>query len=126
MSVLRSAASKEDDSASVVWSDIGILILLGIFSPARQSSDSPPSKGVIHPGVFKTFSTLTIRNDDNFDWLSAKVFINGIMLGYSAEIGPVSRGEKKTVNLRDFTKKNGERFNPQVKRPTEVIVHVPG
>src|SRR5688572_24880987 len=57
------------------------------------------SKGVISVRVGKTFSALQIRNDDAFEWQSAKVYVNGIVMGYSAEIGSVARGETITVNL---------------------------
>ena len=69
---------------------------------------------------------LVIKNENDFDWPSATVHLNGIVLGYECGIGPVLSGKEAVVRLTSFAKGNGERFLPTVRKPTEVVIAVPG
>ena len=70
--------------------------------------------------------SLVIRNLNPFPWESATIYLNGVLMGYEYQQGSLQPRESVTIRLSEFVKSNGDRFQPQLKRPTEVIVRVPG
>lgn len=69
--------------------------------------------------------SIAVRNNESIDWPSATIHVNGILFGYSVRIGAIKAGSTVTVPLRQFTKSNGERFDPFHRKPAELIVAVP-
>jgi hypothetical protein len=58
---------------------------------------------------------ISIRNEGPLDWPELQVFINNTFpagLGYSLTIPALKKGQAVRYGLRQFTKDNGERFDP--------------
>jgi len=64
-------------------------------------------------GISYDDNKVRIRNMDSSDWPEMNVYINGDPLfGYGIRIHELKSGESVTISLEQFTKDNGERFNP--------------
>jgi hypothetical protein len=50
--------------------------------------------------------------------------VNGILNGYEYQLESLKPGQSVTVSARQFTKKDGTRFNPLALKPTEFYIHV--
>lgn len=92
-------------------------------SSGSSKKDPNPTKADIR----QDFTTLYITNLNDYTWESPKIYINGIMRGYQYQwSGSVRPFEKLEIGLLNFTKRNGERFQTNQRRVTEVIVSVDG
>jgi len=67
-----------------------------------------------------------ISNNDAETWPELNVFINpgfgGPSSGYGIRIPALQSGKSITIPLKQFTKDNGERFNPDTYRITELWI----
>ena len=69
--------------------------------------------------------TITIKNADTRDWPALNIWLNPsgtLHRGYEASIKPLKVAEEATYRLRDFTKNDGERFDPGKFRVKEVWI----
>jgi hypothetical protein len=111
----------------VVLTVLFIVFIGSIDSGSSSLSYENSEKNPISAGIRKSITTISIENRDSFTWSSAKLFINGIMGGYKYEYDqPIAPGEKIEIGLMNFTKRNGDRFQPYKTDVKEVIVAVPG
>ena len=58
--------------------------------------------------------TLTITNNDSFDWNNVEMVINPNMLGsgYSLKVSCIPANTERQFNTRMFSKSDGTRFDP--------------
>jgi ribosomal protein L40E len=100
---------------------IGLLVIGSVLS-SIESESRPPSKNIQASLSTMGDDYLMIRNTGSEDWLSVDVYINGMPpFTYRTTI-ELEAGKSGKVSLRDFSKKNGERFNPDTHRVVEVWI----
>ena len=56
---------------------------------------------------------LTVQNNDSFAWKDCSATINQrLFSGFDLHFGSIEPGQSATLEATEFTKHNGERFNP--------------
>jgi hypothetical protein len=84
--------------------------------PAREiiAGQLVPSKEIApDAGIRVGHSTLTIKNQDAADWPSINVFINSDPpYGFGLQIRPLKAGAETQLQLDQFCKPDGLRFDP--------------
>lgn len=96
-----------------------------IYYPPPAEPPTPPQPAVA-ASIKAGELTLQIRNENDFDWPSTTVHLNGTIFGFEYKAGPLAKGSATSIELREFTRSNGERFQPSRYKPKEVVVVVPG
>lgn len=120
------AKVKKSASMGCLVMIIVIVLVIGYIG-SMDVGTADAEKNPINAGIRKSITTLSITNQDSFNWPSAKIYVNGIMKGYEYEYnGSIPAGGSVDIGLMNFTKRNGERFQPQKTDVKEVIVAVPG
>lgn len=103
-----------------------IPILCGCLFGCEPSPGPPvtPSNGrTVKAHFSSTANALIVRNSDDFDWGSMTIYVNGNPpFSWKATIPPMKAGEEKRFALSDFTKDDGERFQPSRYKLTEVWI----
>jgi hypothetical protein len=102
----------------VLFFVIGVLSTLnGTSSTARSvAPDKPATQAVVN----KTLTTLYVTNANDFDWVNPTIHVNGYG-GYSYQWdGIVEPGVRLEIGLLNFTKRDGERFQP-MKRDVQTV-----
>jgi len=103
-----------------------VFIILAVGSVDTDSVDSPsssspktykpskPKRPDLNATVVFTGSQFVISNHNNFDWTNVKLEINSGIIrgGYTLRVGRMSAGQTYTVGAAQFSKSDGERFNP--------------
>jgi hypothetical protein len=106
-----------------------VIAVVGTMETGSSSYNENESseKNPIDASITKNLTTLYITNQDAFVWPSAKIFVNGIMGGYRYEHGSsIEADATLEIDLINFTKRNGDRFQPYKTDVKEVIISVPG
>ncbi|PHS29780.1 MAG: hypothetical protein COA82_12320 [Alkaliphilus sp.] len=62
-----------------------------------------------------------IQNKDDFVWENVEITINK---EYKMELDFLARG-KSSLEIFEFTRKNGERFDPALKKIKDITIYVP-
>jgi hypothetical protein len=102
-----------------------IVLVFGIIS--SDDIGSAEGKNPVNASIRKSMTTLSITNKDSFTWPSVTIHVNGYLGGYEYEYNErVQSGENIEIRLVNFTKSNGERFQPLKTDVKDVWVHVPG
>src|SRR6185369_3341488 len=84
-----------------------------------------PKQPSVSAQVSVAEETITIKNSDTKDWPALNIWLNpsgAFRRGYEASIKPLKVGEDASYRLRDFTKNDGERFDPDKFRVKEVWI----
>lgn len=100
-----------------------VFIILAVGSVDTDSVDSPssyppktskPKRPDLDTTVVFTGTQFVISNHNNFDWTNVKLEINSGIIrgGHTLRVGRMSAGQKYTVGAAQFSKSDGERFNP--------------
>lgn len=113
---------------------VGFIVIVVIMSvvvdtPSSSSSGSGASsspKAAVTASVSLTYDAVRITNLDSFDWPRTSIYINGIMGGYIYRLASVPAGKTVTIPLREFATRGGERFEPERRKPKELVVHPDG
>jgi len=79
-----------------------------------SSSTSKPKRADLDATVVFTGTQFVISNNNDFDWTNVKLEINSGLIrgGYTLRAGRMSAGQTYTVGAAQFSKADGERFNP--------------
>jgi hypothetical protein len=92
-------------------------------SPSSISSPSISEKKTVNADISYNDYKVTIKNLDSFDWPELDVYINGSPpFSYTARIQALKSGESATYDLNQFAKSDGERFNPDAYKVTELWI----
>ena len=120
--------AKQKKPASMGCVVLIIITVLAIgYVASMDVSSGGGEKNPINAEITKNLTTLYIANADTYTWPSAKIYVNGIMGGYEYEYNEsIPSGTRLELGLLDFTKRNGDRFQPHKTDVKEVIVSVPG
>jgi hypothetical protein len=100
----------------------------GTIQPTTRELNQPPRppKEVIDAVILRDTLNLAIVNGNRFDWGQTTVYIGGVFNGYRYTVRGVKAGKSVKIPLFEFTKRNGERFKPLERAPTDIIVSVDG
>lgn len=94
-----------------------------INGKTSKVSSNPATKAKIS----KTLTTVHISNLNEFDWVQPKIYLNGIISGYSYKWrGTVKPYEQLDIGLLNFTNRKSERFQPYKQDIREVMIYVHG
>ena len=106
------------------WGCLTILLLSGLIIAAIISSESDKTKQNLLPqlnieaGWSET--RLRIKNINTLHWNYMEIYLNGPHYRWKG-LAP-QKGETKYIPFSDFTKRNGERFNPAMIKPVKVEI----
>jgi hypothetical protein len=109
----------------MVFAVIRSALVDGPSSSSGGSSGSSP-RVAITASVSLSYDSIRISNLDSFDWPGTSIYLNGIMGGYIYRVASIPAGKSITIPLREFTTRGGERFDPDRRKPKEVVVHADG
>lgn len=104
---------------------IGIIVLLSMIfgsSCNNSSTETTTTEFTLNGAVRFTGTQFVITNNDNFDWTNAEFTINPGWNGYKLTAGELKAGETYTVGAAQFTKSDGERFNPFTHKPKSFLI----
>lgn len=105
-----------------------IVVVFGIIGMAMDGPSSSPSQPakiqkVVSVSIKHNRAAIEITNTGTADWPEAVIYINDTPpFTYKAVIAAPPIGQAAVVRLSDFTKKDGERFNPSAYALTEIWV----
>lgn len=91
---------------------LAIFVMLALAS--GDSSSTPASKTLdLNVKVTMTGGTVSITNNDTFDWTNVKFEMNsqGLKSGYVYRTSRVKAGQTVQVSMSNFTLGDGTRFN---------------
>ncbi len=97
---------------------VAIFVLWGTFSDSNDSSTSSSTID-LNAGVNFNGTQFTITNNDTFDWSNIEMEVNS---KYKLKGGTFKSGETYTVGAMQFTKNDGERFNPFLIKPQKFSI----
>lgn len=100
---------------------IAITLLVSIIMFGCSSKSIEDTYITLNGTVSKDSTYLIINNNDEFVWDKAEVKINDEYI-YKADF--LAKG-KSSIELREFTKKDGERFNPTSQKVLKVTIYIP-
>jgi len=92
---------------------LGLVLVLAVFLSGCNRQVS------LNPDVRASEKQFRIENEDDFDWLNVKMELNG---SFILKKDTIKAGETIIVDIVDFTKKDGTRFNPLVYKPKEMKI----
>lgn len=118
--------TQKNEFSKGMWWFVGIAVLVIVIGSLNQ--DPRPSGRTINAEITKYgMYDIRITNNNSFAWPSADIRLNGIPYGYRFEyLDNVMPGNTIEINLLNFTKRNGDRFQPLQTAVKEIIVNVPG
>lgn len=89
----------------------------------QEYSPLPEQHRTVKADITAGRTTLTVINRDEDKWEAKQLFINGMPpFTYRLWIDPLGPGQATIIPLSDFTKKNGERFQPDRFAVTEIWI----
>jgi hypothetical protein len=89
---------------------VGILVVLSVaIVVAVINSQSQSKEPDLNARVDYGADTIVIHNEDDFDWTDVYMEINNT---YSLTAEIIRAGSQITISMVEFTKPDGERFNP--------------
>jgi len=93
------------------------ILFLGTSKIKPSLTNSVSAQGTtvsINAEVTLSGSLFIITNNDSFDWTNVELQIISDYIGNSfvTVIPKISKGQKLSISVTDFTKKDGTRFNP--------------
>lgn len=93
-------------------------------SANRSERPKKPEKVDIQAGIAFTGTQLVITNNNTFDWTGVSMHLNtGILFGgYALKADRILAGQTYTVGVAEFTRSNGERFNPFTHKPKDFMI----
>ena len=94
-------------------------------SGSSSSSSTPkPERPDLDSTVLFTGTEFVISNNNDFDWTNVKLEINSGLIrgGYTSREGGMSAGQTYTVGAAQFSKADGERFNPFTHKVKSMII----
>ncbi|MCC5786151.1 MAG: zinc ribbon domain-containing protein [Phycisphaerales bacterium] len=125
----------------VAWMLIGSVGLAIIASAVKQEDGVPsrasaqssttvekpvrPKKSAVDAGIIFTGTQFVIENKNEYDWTNVRMIVNSGILsgGYALRVSRLAAGETYTVGAAQFTKSDGERFNPFSHKPRNFTIH---
>jgi hypothetical protein len=106
----------------------GALMIYGIHSdaqdPVAKSPAPTPEPEPSTIGIFRMPEWIAVFNHSTNDWPGGRIWVNGVVLGYRHDFGPIKADSSRTIPLTAFTKRNGEPFQPLRTAAVEVVVRV--
>ena len=95
-------------------------------SGSKPSSQKPSTESTsqseqevrhLEARVYYTTTQITIANDDSRAWTNVRIEVNPGLLssGYTLKVRRIEAGQRVTYNLRDFTDRAANRFDPYAK-----------
>jgi hypothetical protein len=110
-------STKEEDAAKM-------LKAAGYGVPEKSPGQLVPSKDKApNAGIRVGKLTLTIKNEDKADWPSINVYINSDPpFGFGLRLPPLKAGAELKLQLNEFCKPDGLRFDPFSYAVTKVCV----
>lgn len=100
-------------------------LIKGSSSEHDIPTGRPPTVAIT-AGVTLSRLTISVQNLDTFDWPLTTIWLNGIVGGYRYERQALASGATIRIPLREFVTASGEWFDPDRRKPVEVIVHSAG
>ena len=102
---------------------LGIVLLLlaitaGIFFGSGLCTRAPES-AEINPTIIGSALELTVTNKDVFDWTSVQLELNSV---FRYGISAIHTGESLHIQLQDFSKPDGTKFDPLTEKPTTLLI----
>ena len=104
-----------------------VVVLYIVSSGARKETSKPKHEEEIFLNASVKFDgeQFIVQNKDSYDWRNVKMEINSKLLssGYSYNMPfAMTAGQTYTVGAMQFTKSDGERFNPFTHKPKKVVI----
>jgi len=102
---------------------LGILLFFSVLavgsSGGSSSTDTSSTVADLNAKVTLSGATLSVTNDDSFDWSEVKFELNsqGLKSGYTYRVATVKAGQTVKLSLSDFTLGDGTRFNVLTTKP---------
>lgn len=117
----------KDPSIPGANKSIGPIIERGL-ELARRNVPPPTTTAAaaeLDASVSFTGAEFVITNQNAYDWTGVKLEINpGIVSsGYVLRLDRIVAGQRMKVGSEQFTKSDGERFNPFTHKPQEFMIH---
>jgi hypothetical protein len=121
-----SMAEKMSRSKTIIVSIVIVVIaviIIGRMGGGGSDSGTQEKKEestiTLNASVNFTGTQFVITNNNDFDWTGVKLEVNsqGLRSGYVLKTARMSSGETYTVGAMQFTKKDGEKFNPGTYKP---------
>ena len=126
---------------------IGVLIVLGNLGEGAGNTSSVPTQSAGEPAASPPPSapapaplpsdrlaarveyrdgSIIIRNDEPWDWVGAKVELNGhgFSSGYEYRVRRIGAGSYASVPITSFTESDGTRYNPYTLKLLQATIHV--
>lgn len=100
-----------------------VLLLLAVGCVEKQDSEDP-AKRTLLCNVSASRDAIQIKNIDAYGWDAVAVTLDGKFSASSKT--PVLRRGVVLIQMRDCVDEDGNRFNPDAKRPRSVRIDVPG
>ena len=102
-----------------------VIVLFIMLSGTKKEASKPKHEEEIFLNATVEFDgkQFIIQNKDIYDWSNVKIDINPKLLssGYSYNVPfAMAAGQIYTVGAMQFTKSDGERFNPFTHKPKKV------
>jgi hypothetical protein len=90
--------------------------------PAAEVSPAAPEK--LDASVSFSGTQFTITNKNSYDWNGVKLEINGgiVSRGYVLRMDRLAAGQTYKVGAAQFTKSDGERFNPLTHKVKQLLI----
>ena len=94
------------------------------FTKRKSTEKTKTDTSYIEAIVAFTGTQFVITNLDSFDWTNVKLEVNSGIIrgGYILRVGRLSSGQIYTVGASQFSKSNGERFNPFTHKPKNFTI----
>ena len=102
---------------------LGIALLLlavaaGIFFGSGMCTRAPETVE-INPSIMGSDRELAVTNEDAFDWMNVQLELNNVFRYGTAAI---YAGQSLHIQLQDFTKTDGTKFNPLTEKPMQLLI----
>lgn len=109
---------------------VALLLIMGYFASVcfvtSNAPDSPTTKtrtktgpDDLTAGVIFTGTQFQITNSDSFAWRNVRLTVNS---KYKYELGSIAAGATVEIGVLNFTKGDGERFNPLTHKPKDFFI----
>lgn len=104
---------------------LSILLLLAVSCTDNGDNETPPPSSIeLNAIIGFDGAQFVIQNTDSFDWTNVELGINSktFSRGYLLEYGKMASGRTYTVSASQFTKSDGQKFNPLTHKPLDITI----
>lgn len=94
---------------------VAVFAIILLISLVNGSGDKETASDVVglHASYGRSATQVKVTNMDDFAWTEVELRLNpGVASAYEYHLSELKPGESATIGLLNFTKSNGDRFNP--------------